>query len=705
MALAAIGSVGRDAVRWESANSALNLPVRERNESTTDENWMASEGNAWTRQTTSESDEESELRGPERFFYDTSTYTGVHRYGGPCVKDLRADDCHRHGDRFEYLRRQFERRHQFQAEERERAMAEVDKEEFKNDPYIGTGDGEIYFELCGAIPPTSNRRARDAAASAAITRSEREAATELIRKGVEAEAARVKECAEAVRRWERVKGRGFEICDRRVMDSPSPRPSEIHSVPPTPNASSSKNELGIENAEADLKHTDGKFVQAKPALSPTGTSQFLFKDWETRITEFYKKWEAHKDQEEVVRLQTRDEEFEARRLKEAQERKFELDHRHCETKILASKRRLDVNNAHKKYKDTVEVSLVTDDILRKRAIIERKEAAAAERERATAAKALRIKTLNFVAQGAVLDKTCRSIDAQQVRAEERARACENVAELQEKWAAKTARARGRRTLQEAQQRMRDASHRGRVLYMAKIARDHQEQREEEMRQRISAERNFRSCVRLARKGLETHENTYKAESTDLQQYEDSLRALRELAEAVQEHGRLLRDRTHEEDYEDALINMPAQLGPLSAAEPRIRAMLGLSASPEEGEDAERDLETETPTTRATSAGYTLDKTLLPASRKDTPRTSPAAMKQTSPAGFTESTVASPSPAPPSRPRSQMGMSPLVVRPLRAICQQLDGKRSRTPNKAAARKEMQSLAALRKIRQTGPLIKR
>eukprot|EP00450_Noctiluca_scintillans_P001835 CAMPEP_0194492784 /NCGR_PEP_ID=MMETSP0253-20130528/11216_1 /TAXON_ID=2966 /ORGANISM="Noctiluca scintillans" /LENGTH=124 /DNA_ID=CAMNT_0039333691 /DNA_START=46 /DNA_END=420 /DNA_ORIENTATION=- len=40
---------------------------------------------------TRETNEKREMRGPERFFYDKSSYTGVHQRGGPSTSDRASD--------------------------------------------------------------------------------------------------------------------------------------------------------------------------------------------------------------------------------------------------------------------------------------------------------------------------------------------------------------------------------------------------------------------------------------------------------------------------------------------------------------------------------------------------------------------------------------------------------------------------------------
>eukprot|EP00450_Noctiluca_scintillans_P040171 CAMPEP_0194480804 /NCGR_PEP_ID=MMETSP0253-20130528/3487_1 /TAXON_ID=2966 /ORGANISM="Noctiluca scintillans" /LENGTH=124 /DNA_ID=CAMNT_0039320235 /DNA_START=63 /DNA_END=437 /DNA_ORIENTATION=+ len=40
---------------------------------------------------TGETNEKREMRGPERFFYDRSSYTGVHHRGGPSTVDRASD--------------------------------------------------------------------------------------------------------------------------------------------------------------------------------------------------------------------------------------------------------------------------------------------------------------------------------------------------------------------------------------------------------------------------------------------------------------------------------------------------------------------------------------------------------------------------------------------------------------------------------------
>lgn len=667
MALAAIGLVGQDVVRWGNVRPDLSRSPGEGTYSYADDDLM-------------------------HIWHDTWNEESQENIAAEEVANSENDGGY--NDPFEFMRRQFEYRRQAQADEHARAMAEVDTEQFQHDPpHINgmmTGGNSINLELCGALPPTCNRRGFDVAASTAIVRSEKEAARELIRIRREADAARITQSAESVRK------RATGSCDppasaRPVVDSPSP-----------PQLSPIASSATVGDLDFEQSVQSVELVKTKKAISSNDTLQSPMRHWEARIAEFYDKWEAQKYAEEARKARERDDEEQTERNKQVREYHFALNHRNRENKITAARKRMNLNEAHERYRDEVEVKLAENTIARKHLLANCQSAAAQRREKAEAVQTARTKALGFLSQGALIEKTCRLMDAKKVRAQEREQACERVSEIQEKRVAQAARARSRRALLEAQQRVRDASHRGRVLYMAKQARVRQEQREEEVRQRIAAERDFKACVQAARGELEKHDQLYKAENSDLQRYEESLAVLRDLAQSVQDHGRRIISSAsgHTDDLgdQDPLAELPPQLRPMSSAEPRVRAMLGLSATPEDDETA---WSPETPTSPANALCSSVDKSI---SRGST-RASPRAMDQSSPSGRTDSSiVATPTPRPPSRPRSQMSVSPLVVRPLHAICQSSHGKRSRTPNKAAASKDLQSLAYLRKIRQTGPLVK-
>merc|ERR1719330_1216726 len=80
---------------------------------------------------------------------------------------------------FEKLRSQFERRRHAQFQDLAHALGEIDVGLF-TEPTLCHQGVDPEFTMCGALPPTTACRGRDIATTVAISRSEKQAAQELI---------------------------------------------------------------------------------------------------------------------------------------------------------------------------------------------------------------------------------------------------------------------------------------------------------------------------------------------------------------------------------------------------------------------------------------------------------------------------------------------------------------------------------------------
>jgi hypothetical protein len=278
-------------------------------------------------------------------------------------------------------------------------------------------------------------------------------------------------------------------------------------------------------------------------------------------------------------------------------------------------------------------------------------------------------------------------------------------------AACTARHASQRALQEAQRRKVEGQQRRKDVYLMKTAKEKVKSEADAIRQRVAEELDLERHIRSKRAEFEELAAVKnRAWRPDVGGYEHTLNALRDLAEGVRLHSMQGRGSSQVLAVEDGNAKEqhgsddgePEETPPLLDVEPRVLSAFKRSASPSVASTPrpicdlfpdlpEEDDDLPQPNIgEAESCNNILQSSFTPAS---TFALTPQLGETAAPA------------TPGRRCSSRKSPPPLLVRPLIDLRQQAGGQASPVPNRSARPGSVQSLAAIRRIRRTGPIISR
>jgi len=598
--------------------------------------------------------------------------------------------CHPREVAFERLRNQFEYRRQEKASWLAKHVAEVDIEEFTREPAQGQGRNDaVSFELCGALPPTVRHYGRDVASWVAIGHAERLAAKELIEKQKSADKAAIEALANSVRspRSLETKPSSFGGLDQRFRSLP----------PETEFSQRSFDEYSPEQSQIQAQSSSATAMH-QPCF--TGAAA---QSWEARITDFYRRWEVRRNEEHCSEVLAEQLEMDEYRQDQARAIKFGNAHVKREEAIRKEAKRLDIRTSHREYKRNLEEEINRQAMERQEHLSKVREDNRNEKDKAGVLKSARETANGFISQGLSLEKTCRRIDLWKGRVQEHTVASERIAEEKVQRSGRSGRLASYRALCEAQKRKVEVEHNRKDKYLMKLAKEKVRHDTDEVRRHVAEEHDKEQYLREKRRQFELIALESQRSGLDACGYERTLGALKDLAEGVKIHGNMMKEALHNTSAQTEVFDEDGDVIPLLDTAPQVRAALGCATShtssnyleelfPNLPEDEEDATEEGTRHLEAEEYANIFD---------DCPR------GRSIPFSETPSTrAATRSPKTPSRPcsrPSRQSPSPLLVRPMIDLWQQASGHVSSVPKKG--KREVQSLAALRMIRRTGPLVKR
>jgi len=600
---------------------------------------------------------------------------------------------------FERLRGQFARRKRDQANWLSKNIAEVDIEEFTHDPPApqgpqGSRDRKaISFELCGALPPTVSHKEQDVAIWKAIGHAERQAAKDIIEKQKAEDKARIDASVQSVR-WPRsiadkscdvfcqgASDRARTPCspfdDSQVSGQVS---DELESmVDSVAGMSRSQNLQGVSSLDFE--------VPASMSCAPGA------RNWESNITDFYRRWEAHNDEEHADEARVKKEEMYNRQCEKVREKHFHRKHDQRALAIVETARRVETNFEHREEKLNREF-----EVQRQRSERQEYQTRLIQDERIRARRGLRSRENRevanaFVAQRMSLDKTCKKIDLWKGRLQDKAEAARKVEGEKEVRDALSRRAAAKRTLQEAQKRKVDGQQERKQRYLVKLAGDQVRNDAKAVRDRVAEMRTIDRSVRTQREELLAVTSESNQGQQDVDSYERTLAALRDLAQGVRIHGQVAEEPWAWEEGSKTTTPSPRHLvpEPLPDTEPRVRAALAGGA-----------LGTSSPVmlfSDSDDAAVEAHVKETPIPDDVTPWPAPCALMMSA----RDSRASARDTCTPRTSRSARGLapSPLHVRPLVDLRHQV----SRPHTSPAVPKKGESLSALRAIRRTGNIVRR
>jgi hypothetical protein len=431
--------------------------------------------------------------------------------------------------------------------------------------------------------------------------------------------------------------------------------------------------------------------------------------WESRITDFYRQWEIRRNEEKNQEGKLMNEGKREKQHQKVRNFQFARSHGQREEAIRHAAKRLDMMYDHKEYKQNIQCELDIQDEDRQERCQQIADGEQERRRRAGHSKKAREAANAFVAQRHTLEKTCRRIDLWKTRLQDKAEAAHRAEQEKEQRAACSARHASHRALEEAQKRKVDAQLRRKEDYLHKLALDKVKDAEAEIRDRVAAERDLMRAIKDHREELES----IRAESAAglggdaIENYEHTIASLRELAKKVKVQSEDLvsswQADPDDPDVASRLEQTQPAFQPMPDALPRVSAALSGGALGR-ASPVEDFLDLGTSRHSFQQQVEYLESQGVRAFMEDesTPWPMPCApmMDSPSPRGISTSRSA-------SRPcTARTEPSPLLVRPLVDLHQQVGIRTARAPKKGNSRpSSQQSLAALRRIRRTGPLVKR
>lgn len=634
---------------------------------------------------------------------------------GAAIAGVRAATA---SDAFDRLRSQFERRRIEQHDELTRAMYAVDINLFMEDVQPGANSAAPEFQLRGALPPTVGfRGAVDIPVAAAIGHTERLAARELIARHKEEDQEKVSQAAQAVRA-DVSKAHEAVRAARRRHEAPSDLPLGLR-----PGIAFIEESSVGDDSPRHVHDDDDRPTSACSRNSRTRTGDYPpsmvgspvakghIRDLERDIEDYYGKLEADEDRTHIVSEVERQSKSRSKQYDAVRKCHFERRHRKREAAITMECNRRRSQEAFYDYRATVELQLFekNEDKLEKkeqvaRDIQERRARTAARKSAAASMK-------DFSMRHGALDKTCRQYDVRKIKHQDKLRTCERADAHREVWDARAQQIASRRTLCQAQRKLKDQEDQDRIRFLIRRQKGCEEQQVEERRERIRAQHAFDDYLRSAQKELTAREEEAAA-SGDVETYEKTLAALRDLAEGVRKQGMNMRaaiegDLTSADGNLESPAVAEGQQDALQPVEPRVRSALAAAGIEEEIYLEQPMFSDENPRWDITSReAFTADSVENPVPRlfpqfSALPPVS-AAVLPLAPGGTSafEATLTSKEAALPSvRTASRQGEPlPLSARPCLALNQQVDPL---SDTGRVARRQAQSLAALRRVRRTGP----
>lgn len=617
---------------------------------------------------------------------------------------------------FDRLRKQLETRRQLQTSSLSRSIAEVDIEEFTLEPQHGADGSNICeFNLRGALPPTVSQK-RDVSVWTAIGRAEAQAAKELIERNKAEEKARIDALAKSVR--------ASRTREEIAKENLRPKSTGRGISQRRPSGAGDSVEYAQESSVESVAVMQNLSSQSAPATSSNSVMPCApgAHSWESRITDFYRRWEDHRNEERAVDVKCKMQEEHEQQCKHVHRIHFERNHNRRIDHIINEASRFDVAILNREYKQSLKDEFVRQESARREAKTEQYERARSRVEKSRAAKETRELANSFIAQQSSIAKTCTSLDLWKHKLHKKARAAANAEFMKEERAASSRRHAAQRVLAEAQKRKVDGQMERKDRYLIKISGDATEARAQAVRDRVSAELNLKRHLKQKRGELQLIESGEGHEAgEDVANYEHTLAALRDLAIGVRERGEIMKGLTpspeppaSEADLESKEVGPPA-MQPLLEAEPRIKAMLANGAlgraSPVDFGFEDLD-ENDSWDAHDDFIRDDIDQTPWPES------CAPCTSQQSTVHSARERRELH-SPQTPRTPGKPCGRksapSPLLVRPLVDIRQQIDQttmmmRPQTTPAKPPRLEKVRgdnidNLVALRKIRRTGPLVKR
>lgn len=605
---------------------------------------------------------------------------------------------------FDRTRRQFEWRRQERADWLSRNIAEVDIEEFTHEPAKGSSSSTVMaFELCGALPPTVSHTRNDVAVWSAIGRSENQAAKELIERNKAMDKARIDALVQSVRAPRNDLDKSQHALRQASKDScQMPRP-------PLPLHEEVATQVSVESVGLQNLTSGSAEIGSAASVAPSPGAR----NWESRITDFYRRWEARCNEEHADEENCRQLEEQESKCQKVRALHFEHAHEKRQHAITEAAKRFDRVYDHKEYKQNVQKELDQQNL---QGHEYKKQLYQQERERvsrARSSKSARESVNAFVAQQSSLAKTCNSIDLWKARLHAKAAATVRAEEQQEQRAACSARYASRRALQEAQKRKVDAQMHRKQTYLIQTAKEQVKTEAQIVRNRVGAELELKRHIKGQREELDAITAENMEAEQDIAAYERTLAALRDLAGGVR-HGEILEalspdpDDSQDEALRAEQESHAANIQPLLDAEPRILAALsGGSLGKPSPVDLLHDFPALPPShehlAETDAGGWPAQS-----ARDDDETPWPAPCVSRVP------TREAATPRSPARPWSNGAAPPLLVRPLVDLRQQVDHSSSMRPRTSPAQPPKKgklrpdtgdSLGALRRIRRTGPLVRR
>lgn len=563
-------------------------------------------------------------------------------------------------DGFANLRYELEQRRKTYQDELARAMSDVDidlvtREEPKGLRNGGPQDADVNFELRGALPPTTNTRT-ELATLVAIAHNEKQVAVELIHRGQEASRASSRQSADAVRR-----GR------RRRPDVGLPSRGIVALVP-------------FEHCGRAFEHSERLIPSPYPPC-----------DWETKTLQYHRFTENAEREADIADKLARQRVAQRLQGERRQALHFQLSHKRREAAITSRKKVMDTRDAYDEYKSKVHEQLVTHHVQNQHSRYEVKLKAQEEKERGASRRQMRESLGEFCAEISLMDKTCRVLDRENRKALRKNWNEQKVKENKERWAGRTASLESKHRMIAAQRKAMDSADSDRLRFAEKMRIDVEVQAHRQRQTQIKARHNVDRYLQDAREELVAHEQGLKTITmmapNDVEAYANTLDSFRQLAEDVNEFGKELNAAVQGSIRIEpkAESETPGDT-PLAALEPRVRALF----------DEEDDIAANDSAEDSAQGDHVQDLKAFDSARRS------IADLRSQPLRIPSSSKGMPTVPLVDPVDTSAQNAPLTTRPLLSLTQQVPGTKLYGE---PSQHNVNSLAALRKIRKTGPFTAR
>lgn len=641
---------------------------------------------------------------------------------------------------FDQLRQQFERRRRAHNENMRRAVAEIDVEVFSKDKPSGATGATPGFQLDGALPPTTPaRETLDVTSLAAIGHSEREAAIQLIEQQREASEAETKQRAQATR-----EARGARP---KTTPSPSVRGVVGGSTPAPRSALAAARPASAGGGVVDflpLHEADDEGGQRKQNHEKAKDSPGNWQDWERGLADFHRRAEIDTDDQKAISAGVEQVVDAERRRKYVRRQDFEKRHVAAEAHITKEANRRKKQRAFLDYKEEMHQRMnknIAEEQARKESCIDEVRAchsrAAARKEVANASRA-------FSGRRFLVESTCQKVDRDIFREKMKANARASVIVTKQKWDVRTKQFQSRHALCDAEKEAKLRSDRQFATYLLGKVKEGRLREVQSRHAHILANRSFKALLKqMAQELLHQDPSTATdpaaaAASMDLETYRRTLAGLDELARGVRDHGVNVRaavEVTGKAPEVPLMLQDEALRKVLEPVEGRVHSAFTASTyAPGDGVDAFVHEEMWSPTfstgspfenavaeeeAEHQSAARGLNADGGSGGMNAAPRvhTAPAALTRAgdlwqereqghasaTPQTAFEAAVSANPPGSSAGLHITSGEPPLAVCPTDVVRLPLSAASISRPTTPRTRREAQSLAALRRIRRTGPLV--